>query len=162
MTQRSHDNRAGACRPGPPAAPGPRRDKPGRHGPARLRSGFTLIEVLAAMLLIGIVLPVVMQAITSASRAATASHRRAEAATLAQSKLQELTATGLWASGNLSGDFGADWPAYKWSAAVAEWANDAQGVGMQQLDVTVTWTDGGRPASLSVSSLVYARPVPAS
>ena len=124
--------------------------------------GFTLIEVLAAMLLIGIVLPVVMQGVMAATRAGSDAHRRTEAATLAQSKLQELTVTGQWDGGTLSGDFGADWPAYRWQATVADWANDAQGVGMQQVDVSVTWTDRGRPASLTVSGLAYVRPVPAS
>ena len=136
------------------------------HRPARpVRSGdrgFTLIEVLAAMLLIGIVLPVVMQGVMAGTRAGSEAHRRTEAATLAQSKLQELTVTGQWDGGTLSGDFGPDWPAYRWQAAVAEWANDAQAVGMQQVDVTVTWTDRGRPATLTVSGLAYVRPVPAS
>ncbi len=80
-----------------------------RHA-AQPRGGFTLVEVLAAMLLIGIVMPVVMQGVTAATRAGSSARRRTEAATLAASKLAELTVTGQWDGGTTSGDFGADCP----------------------------------------------------
>ena len=130
-------------------------------GLGRGAAGFTLIEVLAAMLLIGIVMPVVMQGVTSATRAGSASRHRTEAATLAGGKLSELMVTNQWNGGNLAGDFGADWPAYKWSAVVTPWAGDTQQIGLQQLDVTVTWGDGGRQTDVTVSGLAYVRPVPA-
>jgi len=134
-----------------------------RHrGPARRparRAGFTLIEVLAAMLLIGIVMPVVMQGITAASLAGSSARYRTQAAILADSKLSELTITGQWDGGTLAGDFGADWPGYKWQATVTDWAGDVNQVGLQQLDVQVTWTDRGQQSSVTVSGLVYVRPV---
>ncbi len=126
------------------------------------RGGFTLVEVLAAMLLIGIVMPAVMQGVTAATRAGSSARHRSEAALLAGSKLSELTLTGQWDGGVLAGDCGPDWPGYKWAAAVTAWAGDTQGIGLQQLDVTVTWTDAGRPTSATVTGLVYVRPVPAS
>ena len=144
MLRAHHINRAGACRPGP------------------ARSAFTLIEVLAAMLLIGIVMPVVMQGITAATRAGSGARHRTEAATLADAKLAELTATNAWDGGTLSGDFGSDWPTYSWQATVAPWAGDVNAVGLQQLDVKVSWHDAGQTPSVTVTSLVYVRPIPAS
>lgn len=86
------------------------------------KGGFTLVEVLAALLLVAIVLPVTMRGVTYATNAATAARRRNEASGLAQSKLDELLATQDWTSGSLSGDFVADgWPDYSWSAELAQW-----------------------------------------
>jgi general secretion pathway protein I len=126
------------------------------------RRGFTLIECLAAVLLIAIVIPVVDRGIAAATLSAKATQHRTEAAGLAQSELSTLIVTGNWQGSALSGDFGPNWPDYKWQATVTPWVNDTQGVGLQQLDVTVTWTDRNRPESLMLSTLVYQRPTSSS
>jgi prepilin-type N-terminal cleavage/methylation domain-containing protein len=126
------------------------------------RSGFTLIECMVALFLMAMVLPAVNLGIAAATKTAGIARHRTEAAGLASSKLSELIASGLWQGGSLNGDFGVDWPDYRWTAAVSNWANDTQGVGMQQLDVTITWPAKGPQESLTVSSLVYVRPVPSS
>jgi prepilin-type N-terminal cleavage/methylation domain-containing protein len=139
------------------AAPGSARS-PMRRRP----SGFTLIECMFAMFLMALVLPAVNLGIASATKSAGLARHRTEAAGLAQSKLSELIAGAQWNGGDMSGDFGPDWPEYKWQAAVQNWANDPQPVGMQQLDVTVIWPQSGPQQSVTVSSLVYIRPVPSS
>jgi prepilin-type N-terminal cleavage/methylation domain-containing protein len=134
------------------------------HHSSFSRTGFTLIECLATMLLMAIVLPVAMKGIDTTLRSADSTRNRTEAAGLAQSKLSELVVSGsaVWSSGGLSGDFGPDWPAYKWNATVSPWVNDTQNVGLEQLDVQVTWTSRNQPQSVTVSGLVYTRPVPSS
>ena len=122
--------------------------------------GFTLVEVLAAMLLIGIVMPIVMQGISASTRAGSVARRRTDAATLAASKLAELTVTNQWDGGTLSGDFGTDFPGFTWAATVTAWAGDTSGIGLQQLDVKVSWPDAGRQSSVTVTGLVYVRPTP--
>ncbi len=129
-----------------------------QRGPAR-RSAFTLVEVMATMMLMAIVLPSVNQGIATATLAATTARRHTEAAGLAQSKLTELITNGTWQGGTLSGDCGPDWPDYRWQATLSTWANDPQAVGMQQLDVQILWTARSRPESITVSGLVYVRPV---
>jgi prepilin-type N-terminal cleavage/methylation domain-containing protein len=124
--------------------------------------GFTLVECLATMLLMAIILPAVDQGIAAATLSAGTTRHRTEAAGLAQSKLSELIVSGsaVWSAGKLSGDFGSDWPEYKWNATVSPWVNDTQSVGLEQMDVQVTWTDRNQQMSFTVSSLVYTRPVP--
>jgi prepilin-type N-terminal cleavage/methylation domain-containing protein len=118
---------------------------------SRGRGGFTLIEVLATLLLMTIALPVIMQGISVATSAGSLAKRRVEAASMTQSKLNEIIATGQWQSSQLSGDFGTDWPDYTWSAQV----NDFDGVN-KQIDVTVSWIGrGGEQESMTVSTLVY-------
>jgi hypothetical protein len=121
-----------------------------------------MVECLFAMLLMAMVLPAVNLGIAGATHSASIARHRAEAAGLAQSQLSSLIASALWNGGNMSGDFGPDWPDYRWTATVANWVNDTQAVGLQELDVTVTWPVSGPQQSVTVSSLVYVRPVPSS
>jgi len=118
------------------------------------RKGFTLIEVLAALLLIAIVLPVVMQGLSLASAAAGSARRRTEAAGLAESKLNELVATGSWQTGNVSGDFAPDWPEYRWEAALSTYSSDSSGQSLEEIDLRVMWTQRGREESVALSTLV--------
>lgn len=125
------------------------------------RRGFTLVEVLAAMLLIAIVLPIAMKGITLAASAGTESRRRSEAAGLAQSKLGELIATGDWETGNQSGTFAPNWPDYRWEAGVVAWSTSSSGqssTSLQQVDVRVLWTARTREDSITLSTLVRSAP----
>lgn len=121
------------------------------------RDGFTLIEVLAAMLLIAIALPAVMKGIAAASSSASSTRHRSEAAGLAEAKLNELVVSNDWQGSLLAGDFGQDWPEYRWQATVQAWPLDTTSAGIQELDLRVIWMSRGQEDSLMVSTLVYAR-----
>ena len=116
------------------------------------RGGFTLTEVLATLLLISLVLPSVMQGVSLATAAADTARRRSEATALAESKLNELVVTNQWQTGNLSGDFGPEWPDYSWQAEVLSWEQPT----VRQLQVHVVWTARGRPHEVTLPTLVYA------
>jgi prepilin-type N-terminal cleavage/methylation domain-containing protein len=124
---------------------------------ARPRNAFTLIEVLATLLLIAIVLPCIMHGYTLSTLAATISRHRTEAGALAESKLNELIGTNQWQTAQ-QGDFNPDWPDYTWSSEVNPWGQ-GQGVQganvVQQLDVHVTWKLATGDQTVTVSSLVY-------
>ena len=129
----------------------------------RCEKGFTLIEVLATLLLLAIVLPAVNMALIGASKAGETAKNRTEAASLAQSKLSELIAGYTWNGGGpMSGDFGNDEPGFTWHAAVSGWTDGTQNVSFSQLDVTVEWYSHNSEESITISSLVYIRPVPTS
>lgn len=115
------------------------------------RAGFTLVEVLATLMLMTIALPVILQTISLATSAATLSKRRVEASLLCQSKMDELVSTGQWQNGQLSGDFQPDWPDYTWTAQL----QDFDGVS-QELDVTINWVGRGNlQDSQTISTLIY-------
>lgn len=113
--------------------------------------GFTFIELLATVVFLGIIMPVAMQSIGLCTRLGGQSRRRIEAVSLARTKLTELTCTGDWQSGGKSGDFGEDWPGYRWDAVVTSWTDSV----VSQLDLTVTWQSQGRERSVTLSTLVY-------
>jgi prepilin-type N-terminal cleavage/methylation domain-containing protein len=122
------------------------------HSAAQLqarRRGFTLMEVLVTMVLMGIVLPIALRAVSVARSAATTARRTSEAATLAQAKLSEIVASGDVAMFGLSGDFGQEWSAYQWACQTL---TDAQG--FTQVTLTVTWREQGRQRSFNLSTLM--------
>jgi prepilin-type N-terminal cleavage/methylation domain-containing protein len=132
------------------AAPAHPAQRPPRRPHAR--RGFTLIEVLATIVLMGIVLPVAMHGISLCMRSAQSARQRGEAAALAESKLNELVATGDWQYGLLSGDFGEAWPEYRWNGAATERADDPS---LHELSVRVAWTTRGQERDVTLTTLVF-------
>lgn len=115
------------------------------------RPAFTLVEILATLALVAIVLPSVMMGISLALAAADQARHQDEAASLAHTRLSELVATGETQQASLAGDFGDDWPGYRWIAEVADWEDTR----LRQLAVTVFWTNRGRERSVTLTTLVY-------
>jgi prepilin-type N-terminal cleavage/methylation domain-containing protein len=124
----------------------------------RMNRGFTLIEVLVTLLLIGIVIPAIMHAITAAMTAGSAARNRNDAAQLAKSQMSLLLAGTRWqTSTSLSGDFSPDWPQYHWQAEIQPWNQDTSGMGIEQINLTISWADRGRTESMLLTSLAYPR-----
>ena len=115
------------------------------------RNGFTLVETLATLTLAAIVLPVAMQGVSTATRAAAEARRRREAATLAEATLADLIATAEWQGSDLSGDFD-DWPAYHWTAEVEAW----EGTTLWLVTVEVRWNSGRGEHRVVLSTLAYS------
>jgi type II secretion system protein I len=120
------------------------------------RRGITLVEVLATLTIIAIVLPVVMKGIALATTLAGQTRQRSEATSLAESKMNELIVSGDWQSGQLSGDFGTDWPGYTWHADVAAW-DEAD---LNELHVAVLWTSRSVQRQIVLTTLVYSGSTP--
>jgi prepilin-type N-terminal cleavage/methylation domain-containing protein len=113
--------------------------------------GFTFIELLATMVLIGLIMPVAMQSIGLCTRVAGLARKQVEAASLAKMKLTELIVTRDWENGNQKGDFGSDWPGYQWKAVITNWTDTL----VRQLDLTVSWQSMGQERDVTFSTLVY-------
>lgn len=126
------------------------------HSPPHLRPpqprrrGFTLIEVLATIVLVAIVLPVAMNGISVALSAASVAKFDLEAATLAENKLNEIVATNQWQLGNLSGDFSEfNYPEFRWIANALN-----RETGLMEVSVEVQWISRGVERSLLLATLV--------
>ena len=119
--------------------------------PARARRAFTLIEILATLVLVAIILPVAMSGISLALSVADESRRQTEAASLAQTKIAEIVAEQQYQNTSLAGDFAPDRPEYRWVSQVTDW----QGTTLKELDVQVFWNSKNRERSITLSTLVY-------
>ncbi len=102
------------------------------------------------MVLIGIIMPVAMHSIALCASLGGQARRQIEAASLARTKLTELSASDDWKTSQKEGDFGDDWPGYRWTAEVSSWTDAT----MSQLDLTVFWQSRGKERSVKLSTLV--------
>ncbi len=112
--------------------------------------GFTLIEALAAMVVMAIVIPVAMQGLQVASRAGEFGLRRATAARVGQSKLDELVATGQWRLAAQNGVIEEGTRQYRWQLSLQPWTE-----GMLELaTMHVYFNVSGREHEVRLSTLV--------
>ena len=121
-----------------------------RTSAMRRRRGVSLIEVLATLVMVGIVLPAAMMGVTLSLRAAHLARHQQEASLLAESRLNEILALRDPAAYAGSGDFAPDWPEYRWE--VETFVADFE---MTEVAVTVTWMERGRERAVTLSSYLY-------
>ena len=117
---------------------------------SRHRRGVTLVEVLATLVLIGIVLPVAMRGATLSMQTAARARHMTEAAHLADLKLAEIAVVNNISLYSGSGDFGEEWPEYRW---ISE--SQPADFGLYSLTVSVVWTEQGQERATSLSTLLY-------
>jgi type II secretion system protein I len=117
------------------------------------RAGFTLAEVLAALLFMAIVIPVAMQGLRVASQAGSVSERKAIGVRLAENKLNELIVTGQWQSSAVKGTIQEGFQEYDWHVQAEPWSEDGA---MRLVTVYVTVPVQGRAYDVQVSTLVDA------
>ncbi|SPE62641.1 exported hypothetical protein [Verrucomicrobia bacterium] len=121
--------------------------------------GFTLAEVLAALLFLAIVIPVALQAMHIASRAGSVSVRKAEAARVAERILNENLVTTNWNNGgNQSGTLNEGLRQFRWTLQNDPWTFDPNLSTMRQLSVQVTYTAQGQDYFVRLSTLVDSLP----
>jgi type II secretory pathway pseudopilin PulG len=116
----------------------------------RAEAGFTLAEVLAAMMFMAIVIPVAVDGLRIASAAGELATRKAEAARVAERELNEIAVTsvgGLTAQTGTIQEGGHD---YHWALHGELWPQDS----MQLLTMEVTFVVRDRTYSTRLSTLV--------
>jgi type II secretory pathway component PulJ len=127
-------------------------NRPWRAGKRRC-AGFTLAEVLAALLFMAIVIPVAMQGLMIASRAGSVSERKATGARLAENKLNELIVTGQWQSASQRGTIEEGLQSYPWRLQADPWREDGD---MRLVSVIVTVPVQGQDYEVQITTLVDA------
>lgn len=113
-------------------------------------AGFTLAEVLAAMLLLAIVIPAAIAGLHVASTASTVAVRKAEAARVAERILNENVIRMNGNPANQSGTVVANGAEFHWTLRNEQWPADA----MQLLTAEVTFAAQDRSCRVRLSTLV--------
>jgi len=124
------------------------------RGNLSIRRAFTLIEVLAALLMMAIVIPVAMEGMSVASRVGVLGQRKAAAMRVAERLLNELVIENQLQQNSSSGTTADGDTSYPWTMRSEAWSEDA----MLQLTVTVNFVVRGNTYDVSVSTLVPATP----
>jgi prepilin-type N-terminal cleavage/methylation domain-containing protein len=103
-------------------------------------AGFSLIEVMVAILILGIALTGLVHGITTALASSKESELQTVAALFAQGKIEELRATHELDNGDESGDCGTALPLYRWTETIA--GTDI--AGLHEVSVMVMQAQTGR------------------
>ena len=84
------------------------------------RSGFSLIEVLVAVVLLSVGLVGIMEGITLTLASSRDEELHTVAVMLAEGHLEQLRSDGFLFEGEDDGDFGADFPRFRWRRKIEE------------------------------------------
>lgn len=114
-----------------------------------MKRGFTLIEVLAAMVLAAIVLPTALAGISMVTRLASETVKRQQAVILAEEKLAEVLLEGSSSTASQKLEDVAAPGDYVCRVATSETGLE----GLSQIDVTVSWGEDLERQSVTISTL---------
>jgi len=120
------------------------------RAPDSHRRGFTLAEVLAALALLAIVVPVALEGVSVASRAGMVGQRQAAAARVAERVLGEYVSTGRTENGSDRGTSREDGVGYAWRLERTPWAADP----LEEVTVQVTFEVQDQSRILSLSTIL--------
>jgi len=135
--------------------------KPARSPRSPRLDAFTFVEVFAAMVFLAILVPAIVEGLSIANRASLVAERGGIAGELAENKMNEILVattgtnnnnTGESAS-NTGGNFGTDWPGYRWEMTQQTWDQDSLNT-MTELSVEVFYPLQGKERSVKLTTLV--------
>ena len=119
----------------------------------RACAGFTLAEVLAALVLMAIVIPVAVEGVQLASRAGSVGERKAAAARIADTVLNEIIVTRQWQQASQQGAVQEGAQTYQWQMKLEPWSEDSV---MRLLTIQVSVPVQGKDYDVKLSTLVDA------
>jgi Tfp pilus assembly protein PilV len=123
-------------------------------GRQRSTAGFTLAEVLAALLFMAIVIPAALEGLHIASLAGTVAARKSEAARVAQRVLTESLVTTNWNQSAQGGTLTEGRRQFRWTMHNDPWTQDPNQNVIRQLSVEVVFAAQNRDYSVRLSTLV--------
>jgi len=112
-------------------------------------SGFTLVEVLAALLFLAIVIPTAVEALHMATLSGEVAVRKSAAARVADRVLNESIVMTNWNSGTQSGTVTEGASDFRWTLTSQTWPQDS----MQLLTAEVKYSAQGKDYSVKLSTL---------
>ncbi len=113
------------------------------------RAGFTLVEALAALLVVAIVIPVAVRGLQIASLAGEVAERKSVALRVADRILNELVVTGQWQrTGNGTAIEGDE--SYRWQLKTQAWEKDS----LKMLSLQVFYLTRGKSYDVRLCTVV--------
>ena len=112
-------------------------------------AGFTLVEVLAALLFLAIVIPTAVEALHMATLSGEVAVRKSAAARVADRVLNESIVMTNWNSGTQSGTVTEGASDFSWTLTSQTWPQDS----MQLLTAEVKYSAQGKDYSVKLSTL---------
>ena len=117
------------------------------------RSGFTLLEVMLAVAIVGTALFSIALAIGRCMDAAKQTGSYTTAHDLAEAKLMECANSTNFFLGVTTGDFDANYPGFQWQREIV--ADDSHLDSLYRQTLTVTWKDRGKDYDVTLTTMLY-------
>jgi type IV pilus modification protein PilV len=117
------------------------------------KAGFSLVEVMVAILILGIAIVGLTHGITTALASTKESELQTTAAMYAAGLIENLRAEGSLIDGDSNGDCGTSLPIYQWKETIAAAGID----GLHQVDVTIQDSRSGQEI-YSLRTLLFEIP----
>ncbi len=118
-------------------------------------NGFTLVEILVTLAILGAVLPALLHAFASAARNQGLSDNSTTALYLLKFRMAEIEMSGYPDVGEETGEFG-DNTRYSWSSIVED-IDSEEVENVRRVQVTVTWQHRNRERSMSMNTYIADR-----
>ena len=125
-----------------------------RQSPIGNGSGFTLVEVLAALLFLAIVIPAAVEALHLSSLAGEVAVRKGAAVRVADRILNESLVLTNWTTGTLNGTVTEGAREFRWTLTSQNWPVDAT---MTLLTTEVKYSAKGHDYSVKLCTLANAQ-----
>ncbi len=107
----------------------------------RCNAGFSLIEIMVAILILGVALVGLTRGITTALASNKDSELQTVAALAAAAQIETMRADATWSDGVADGECGDDLPNYRWTQTI----KPADVDGLHEVTVTVQKGDSEQP-----------------
>jgi len=117
-------------------------------------AGFTLAEVLAALVFMAILIPVALEGLSIASRAGEIAARKSEAALVAERVLNESVVTTNWSATVQNGTLRQGIRDFRWTLRNDPWDKDPNQTAIRLLSVDAGSLKKRRDYSVRMSTLV--------
>ncbi|MSR64575.1 MAG: type II secretion system protein [Verrucomicrobiae bacterium] len=116
------------------------------------RGGFTLLEVMIAVVILGTAMLVLMEGLAGSLNAVDSIRNTNTATELLTIKLAELQQQEDLSEGSEEGDFEETQPGFSWQTEIAL---SPDLVDLYNVKITVSWTERGQRASDSIETYIY-------
>ena len=120
----------------------------------RRNSGFSLVEVMCAILILGVALAGLTQGVTTALTSSKESELQTTAALLAAGRIETLRAEGYLTDGVTEGECGEGLALYRWRQSIASTGID----GLHDVEVVVENAKSGK-AIYELKTMLFEPPV---
>jgi type II secretion system protein I len=114
--------------------------------------GFTLLEVVVALTIAAIALPVLLQAFSEGTRRHSLIENKTTALYLLRLKMSEIEMSDYIEVGSEEGDFGAN-SRFRWASEVAE----TEVEGLYEVVITIHWEERGQEVSIERTTYIADR-----
>lgn len=115
------------------------------------QSGFTLIEIMVSLAVLAIALTVLLGLRNRDIALSAYSGHLTEATLLARQRISEVSFAGFPDLGAREGDFGEEYPNYKWKEEVKQTPYEV----VRELNLEVLWKEGKREESVRFTTFLF-------